>query len=154
MAYINGPKEDVCIFCDRPSRAVDNDAESRILLRGEHAYIMMNIYPYSTGHVMVIPYQHASRLNDVPAEVLGSVMQLAQRSEQALHEVYQAQGFNIGFNLGNAAGAGFADHLHLHIVPRWNGDTNYVTTLGDVRVIPECLDDTYQRLRAEFGALR
>ena len=138
-----------CVFC---SIVVDpdNDASHFVLHRGEHTFVLLNLYPYITGHLMIVPYLHTSEFDSVPKEITDEMMDLAKRSQAALRQVYSPSGFNLGMNLGSAAGAGIADHIHIHVLPRWSGDTNFMTTVGDSRVIPEALDVTYSKLLAKF----
>lgn len=137
------------MFC-RISADPDRDATNFVLHRGEHALVVLNLYPYITGHLMVVPYLHTSEFDSVPKEITDEMMDLAKRAQTALREVYSPSGFNLGMNLGSAAGAGIADHIHIHLLPRWTGDTNFMTTVGDSRVIPEALETTYGKLRAKF----
>ena len=137
------------MFC-RISADPDRDATNFVLHRGEHAFVVLNLYPYITGHLMVVPYLHTSEFDSVPKEITDEMMDLAKRAQTALREVYSPSGFNLGMNLGSAAGAGIADHIHIHLLPRWTGDTNFMTTVGDSRVIPEALETTYGKLRAKF----
>ncbi|MBI3090045.1 MAG: HIT domain-containing protein [Candidatus Tectomicrobia bacterium] len=153
MQYVAGLKDGVCVFCDRPTQPPENDDANLIMRRDARCFIMMNRYPYSNGHLMIIPYEHAASLVDLPRAVLHEMIHLTQLCEQVLQQVYAPDGFNIGINLGAAAGAGIANHLHMHIVPRWVGDSNFITTLGNVRVIPEFLEDTYRRLKPVFESL-
>ena len=145
MAYLRGedPLPDECLFCLLASQ---EDAEAYIVHRGQFAYVVLNRYPYN-GHLMVVPYDHVASLEHLDAVPLGDLMALAQISLRALREVYCPDGFNLGMNIGASAGAGVAGHVHLHVVPRWGGDTNHMTTTGQTRVIPEWLDQTYERLR-------
>jgi ATP adenylyltransferase len=127
------------------------DEDNLVLYRGRHAYVVLNRFPYSTGHLMVVPYQHLANLSDLPADCLLELMQLAQRAERALGVVYRPGGLNMGLNLGECAGAGIAAHLHLHILPRWPGDASFMTTIGETRVIPEELHDTWAKLKPQFA---
>jgi ATP adenylyltransferase len=138
-----------CVFC-RIIADAGNDASNFVLHRAEHAFVLLNLYPYITGHLMIVPYLHASELDSVPKEITDEMMDLAKRSQTALREVYKPSGFNLGMNLGSAAGAGIADHLHIHVLPRWTGDTNFMTTVGESRVLPEALEVTYQKLKNKF----
>jgi len=131
-----------CIFC----AAARDDADSLTVARNEHAFALLNRYPYTSGHTMVAPYAHVGDLSDLDADALVGVMRLAQRVVRALQQVYRPHGFNVGFNLGEAAGAGIADHVHLHVVPRWRGDTNFMSVTADVRVLPEDLRETRAKL--------
>ncbi len=146
LDYIVGEKHDGCIFCSFPRE--DNDEKRLILLRSEHAYVIMNAFPYSNGHLLVLPYRHIGDLAELTDDENLDIMRLAQKCKNALSEVFEPDGFNLGMNLGTAAGAGIADHIHMHIVPRWNGDTNFMPVLGDVKVIPEALETTYSKLKA------
>ena len=149
-----------CVFCNLHSSATyavahgmspaDADKAAHIVLRAQHCFICLNAYPYSSGHVMVIPYEHRHELNALDEAATAEMMQLARRTEAILQKVYKPQGINLGINLGKAAGAGVAEHLHLHILPRWLGDTNFMTVIGETRVLPETLDITWDRLRAAF----
>jgi ATP adenylyltransferase len=138
-----------CIFCDA-ARQLDD--EPLVVARGEHAFVMLNKYPYNNGHVMVVTSRHVGRLVDLSLAERDELMALTQSAEAALTAVYRPHGFNIGLNLGKAAGAGVLDHLHVHVVPRWNGDTNFMSVVGEVRVLPEELPMTAERLRAAFDA--
>ena len=137
------------MFC-RLARDTENDETNFVLHRGTNAFVALNLYPYIPGHLLVMPYQHLADLGSTAKEVTDELMDLTKRSEAALRKVYSPPGFNIGMNLGAAAGAGIADHIHLHILPRWSGDTNFMTSVADTRVIPEELHTTYNRLRGQF----
>jgi ATP adenylyltransferase len=151
MAYIMGEKTDGCIFCDKPRQ--QRDAENHLLWRGDTAFVMLNRYPYNNGHLMIIPQAHVASLTQLTPAQRAELFELTAMGESILQRVLQPQGFNIGLNLGAAAGAGIAEHLHIHVVPRWAGDTNYMTVVGDIRVIPQHLDETYQLLVTHFQAL-
>jgi len=138
-----------CIFCN-PSAGSDVDL---VVLRGRAAYVILNLYPYNNGHLMVVPNRHLATLEALTADEQGELMQLARLSEMALHEAYRPQGINVGINLGKAAGAGIENHLHIHLVPRWSGDTNFMTAVGQTRVLPEDLAATVTRLRPIFERL-
>ncbi|MBI2956675.1 MAG: HIT domain-containing protein [Acidobacteria bacterium] len=138
-----------CIFCE--ARRRDNDAETLILFRGRHNFILLNRFPYTTGHAMIAPYEHKGELDAVGADVLTEMMQLCQRLQGALAAEYNPDGYNIGMNLGRVAGAGVADHLHLHVLPRWAGDTSFMTTVGETRLEPEDLQTTYAKLKKHFA---
>jgi len=138
-----------CVFC-RLARETENDEANFVLLRGTNAFVALNLYPYITGHVLVLPYQHLGDLESTSKDITDELMDLTKRSEVALRKVYSPPGFNIGMNLGAAAGAGIADHIHLHVLPRWSGDTNFMTSVADTRVIPEDLHTTYNKLRGQF----
>lgn len=139
-----------CVFCQALAQA--DSADNLILHRGEHAFVMLNRYPYTSGHLMVLPLIHAARLDELTAAARAEMMELQTRAIAALEAEYTPQGFNLGANLGAAAGAGIAEHLHLHIVPRWAGDTNFTSTVGSARVLPELLEDTWVRLKAAWKA--
>jgi ATP adenylyltransferase len=151
-----------CVFCNiigsvdyAQAHGMSREEAERaalIVLRTERNYICLNRYPYTSGHVMVVPYDHQSSLTALPAETLHEIMDLTERSERALAAVYQPNGFNFGLNMGKAAGAGVAGHLHLHGMPRWAGDTNFMTVVGETRILPEDLTVTWERLRAAFAA--
>jgi len=149
MAYIQGdaPSPQGCLFCVKPQ---SEDAEAHIVHRGQLCYVILNRFPYNNGHLMVIPYQHVASLEDLDIETLTELMALAKLSVRVLREAYDPEGFNLGMNIGKIAGAGVAGHIHLHVVPRWGGDTNYMTTVGETRVSPEWIDRTYERLRPLF----
>jgi ATP adenylyltransferase len=138
-------KQPDCIFCDAAARKDDRD--TLIVYRGTHCFVILNRFPYTSGHVMVVPYAHVAELALCNAATLSEIMQLAQRLETALKGLYQPDGMNFGMNLGRAAGAGIAGHLHLHALPRWIGDTNFMTVTAETRVHPEELSVTYARLR-------
>jgi ATP adenylyltransferase len=140
-----------CIFCDAAAHGAD---EALIVARGEQAFVILNKYPYNNGHLMVVTSRHIGRLADLSGTERDELMALTQAAEVALSRVYQPHGFNIGLNLGKPAGAGVLDHLHVHVVPRWNGDTNFMSVVGETRVLPEELPATAIRLRAAFEALR
>ena len=145
------PKKEGCIFCDFPKEA--KDRENHILFRGASAYMIMNKFPYSNGHLMVIPYRHLSDFTLLDREEADEIMLLAKYAVLALKASYNPHGFNIGWNIGAAAGAGIADHMHMHIVPRWQGDTNFMPVLGEVKVIPEDLEDSYNRIKANLDII-
>ena len=138
-----------CIFCDAAARK--DDAETLIVFRGKKAFIILNRYPYTSGHVMIVPYAHVADLKGCDTEALGEIMRLAQKVEGAYQENYKPDGMNLGMNLGRAAGAGVAGHVHLHVLPRWFGDSNFMSVTGETRVQPEDLKTTYQRLRAALS---
>jgi len=135
-----------CIFCDMTAADPAQDRERLILHRGRFNLIVLNLFPYNSGHAMIAPYQHVASLEALNPEGLAEMMTLARDLEAALKAAYRPQGYNLGMNLGRSAGAGIADHLHLHVLPRWNGDANFMTTVGETRILPEDLDTTYSRL--------
>lgn len=151
MQYLKqANKTEGCFLCEKA--ASDQDSTNYVVYRGEYAYILLNAYPYSNGHLLVAPYQHAATLQELDDACLFECMKLIQKGTDLLTRAMHPEGFNIGFNIGKAAGAGVADHIHAHIVPRWVGDTNYLTVVGETRTIPEMLDETYCRLRAVLKA--
>jgi ATP adenylyltransferase len=152
MPYLLGAdkRHDGCIFCHKFGCS---DDEEHILYRGESCYVTLNRYPYSNGHLMVIPYVHAPSLENLDAATLSEMMQVVNLSLAALRKAYAPHGYNIGVNLGKAAGAGIAEHVHMHVVPRWTADTNFMPVVGSTRVIPELLDDAYARLKPFFTCL-
>jgi ATP adenylyltransferase len=139
-----------CVFCD----AADGRRADLVLVRGDHAYVVLNLYPYNNGHLMVVPNRHVSALGALSEGEILDVMRLTKDAETALLEAYRPDGLNIGINLGRAAGAGIVHHLHVHLVPRWNGDTNFMSAIGEVRVLPEDLTATGNRLRPLFDRLK
>jgi ATP adenylyltransferase len=153
-----------CVFCNMvaaveyaESRGMSSEAAERTALivhRGENTFICLNRYPYTSGHLMVLPYAHEASLAALPVHVAHEIMDTAQRLELVLGDVYHPEGINMGLNLGKAAGAGVAGHLHLHILPRWTGDTNFMTAVGETRILPEDLEITWQRVREGWAAKR
>ncbi len=137
-----------CIFCE--AWAGNNDEGTLLVHRGRSAFVILNRFPYTSGHLMVVPVTHAATLEEVPLATLTEVMALIQQALAVVRQVYRPQAFNIGANIGELAGAGITEHVHLHVVPRWAGDTNFMATLAETRVLPEALDDTYRRLRAAW----
>jgi ATP adenylyltransferase len=140
-----------CVFCDRIRYPQSHDRVSLILLRAEHNFVILNLYPYNTGHLMVVPYKHTATFVSLQSHTLAEMMSIAQRLIAALGDEYHPHGYNMGMNLGMVAGAGVADHLHLHIVPRWAGDTNFMPIVGSTKVLPELLETTYDRLKARLA---
>lgn len=138
-----------CIFCEAQKDPA-NDEENFVLCRGTRNFVILNLYPYISGHMMIAPYAHIGELDAAGKEDTDEMMDLAKRCQTALREVYHPDGFNVGMNLGRAAGAGVADHIHMHIMPRWAGDTNFMTSVGETRVLPEDLPVTYGKLRSKF----
>ena len=151
MAYLKAPKGAVtgsCIFCDKLRDPPTKDRDNLLLLRGARAMLLLNLYPYTNGHLLVAPNEHCGELEGLDAETLKEMMLLVGRGIRALRRSLAPQGFNVGANLGRVAGAGVEDHVHFHIVPRWNGDTNFMPVLADTRMIPELLPQTYDNLLA------
>jgi len=147
MQYLlNCRRKEGCIFCDKVAEG--RDRENYVLYRGQLGFIMLNLYPYSNGHLMVAPYSHVGNLEDLDDETQAELMSLVVKGTRLLRQVLRPEGFNVGLNIGKAAGAGVDDHVHIHIVPRWLGDTNFMPIIGETRVIPEHLDETYDRLMA------
>ena len=144
-------KQPGCIFCEASSS--NEDEKALVVHRASRCFIILNRYPYTNGHLMIAPYQHASRLNDLHGDVTAEMMHLARVAERVLSLVYSPDGLNVGLNLGEAAGAGIEQHLHLHALPRWRGDANFMTSIGNTRIVPEMLDVTYQKLAAGFHAV-
>jgi ATP adenylyltransferase len=138
-----------CVFCKiRDDR--DRDELNFVLYRAAHSFIVLNIYPYISGHLLIVPNEHVGDLDAARKEVTDELMDLSKRCQTALRDVYQPAGFNLGMNLGRSGGAGIVDHIHLHLLPRWTGDSNFMSTIGETRVIPEDLSVTYQKLRGKF----
>jgi len=142
--YIAAAKDNFCIFCEAAKS--HDDVSNQIVFRGERNFIILNRFPYTSGHVMVVPYAHVPDLTTSEPATLAEMMALAQRSQTALSTVYRPEGFNLGMNIGRAAGAGVAGHIHLHVLPRWAGDANFMTTVAETRVEPEELVVTYEKL--------
>lgn len=155
------PGDEGCVFCNMIAAAdyaVEQGMDRReaeraagIVLRAERTYVCVNRFPYTSGHIMVVPYVHQASLAALPRETAREMMDLAQRAERALAELYQPDGFNFGLNLGKSAGAGVANHVHLHALPRWTGDTNFMTVVSETRVLPEDFSVTWERMRQAFG---
>lgn len=150
IQYITGEKEEGCIFCSKPKEG--NDKKNLILYTGETSFIIMNRYPYSNGHLMAVPYRHTNNLSELTEEERLELMNLTVKCIDILQAI-RPDGFNIGMNLGRAGGAGIDDHLHYHIVPRWNGDSNFMSVIADVRVMPEYLEETYETLNKHLKSL-
>jgi ATP adenylyltransferase len=132
------------LFCRVASES--DDVRNYVVLRAERSFILLNRYPYTTGHLMIAPYAHVATLEEAEAATLEEIMRLARRAEKALRAVYRPSGLNLGFNIGESAGAGIAGHIHMHALPRWAGDTSFITTIGETRVLPEALETTYEKL--------
>ncbi len=148
IEYILSAKQPGCVLCQKVHADPAQDAENLLLYRGEQCFIIMNLYPYNTGHLMVVPYLHTSDLAGLASSTMAEMGDLIQRSVALLKATLKPDGFNLGMNLGRIAGAGIDDHLHQHIVPRWGGDTNFMPVLADTHTMPELLPDTYAKLRA------
>jgi ATP adenylyltransferase len=149
MEYIeNNEKENGCVFCNALAR--DDGAENLIAFRGQRAFVILNRYPYTSGHLMVVPFEHKPNLEELDSETRAEMMELTTRCMTVLRKIYNPQAFNMGANIGEAAGAGVKEHVHIHIVPRWKGDTNFMSALAGTRVLPESLEDTYRRVREAF----
>ena len=143
-------KSTQCVFCEKAASDPANDREELILYRGRFNYVLLNLYPYTTGHSMIAPYAHIADLIESPTEMLNEMMALAQRVQRALRDCYHPEGYNLGLNMGRCAGAGVEHHLHLHALPRWTGDSNFMTVVGETRVEPEGLATTYDKLIGFF----
>ncbi len=151
LTYVKDAEKDTeegCIFCSKPSE--DDDEANFIVHRGERCFVILNTFPYTNGHLMVAPYEHIGTLPELDAGTVAEMMALAQRSMRKLEEAYSPHGYNVGFNQGRVAGAGFEHHIHMHVVPRWGGDTNFMPVLADTRVMPQSLEQTYEALRGGF----
>jgi len=151
MAYMNQeePDDEACLFCRVGDE--DDDGANLVVTRTPSAFLMLNAYPYTTGHLMAVPKRHTADLTSLTPDETAEVMDLVQRGIHALDAVYRPQGYNVGINLGAAAGAGIADHLHVHVVPRWIGDTNFMAAVGDTRVLPDSLDETFRKVSEAIG---
>ena len=148
IKYIRQNKPQGCIMCDKPKE--NKDEANGILFRGKHNFVMMNNYPYNPGHLMVVPYRHIANLEELTAEEKQEFLDTITRCIGALKKAMKPAGFNVGINLGKVAGAGIADHIHTHVVPRWNGDTNFMPVMADIRVVPQAIADTYKELKDCF----
>jgi ATP adenylyltransferase len=148
MAYIKGTdRHDTCFLCDAAAAPADKEDDLYVVATGDLAFVILNLFPYNTGHLMVAPKRHVGELDELEHAEFDEIWSWTRRSVSALREASQPQGFNIGINLGEAAGAGVPGHFHLHVVPRWGGDTNFMPVVGDAKVLPEMLDETYARLK-------
>ena len=151
LAYVKDAAKDdelECIFCAKP--AEEDDEANLIVHRGERCFVILNLFPYTNGHLMVAPYDHVGSLADVPADTTAEMMALTQQAIRVLEGAYAPHGYNVGFNQGRVAGAGVEHHIHMHVVPRWGGDTNFMPVLGDTRVMPQSLEDSYAALKGTF----
>jgi ATP adenylyltransferase len=137
-----------CIFCDKPK---ENDDEKNLIVhRGKYCYIILNAFPYTNGHVMVVPFAHEDQLQKLDSSMATEMMALTQKTESVLRELYRPEGINLGMNIGKAAGAGVAGHVHMHVLPRWTADANFMSVIGETRVLPEDLTTTYMRMKGKF----
>jgi ATP adenylyltransferase len=151
LAYVKDASKDIeeeCIFCTKP--AADDDEANLIVHRGERCFVILNLFPYTNGHLMVAPYSHIGRLQELPAETVAEMMALAQKAMGRLEEAYDPHGYNVGFNQGRVAGAGVEHHIHLHVVPRWGGDTNFMPVIADTKVMPQTLQQSYEALKGSL----
>ena len=150
MKYIqNQEPPQGCVFCQ--AAAQELDADNLVIKRGKHAFVILNRYPYTSGHLMVVPYAHVSSIEDLDPETRHEMIELVNQSMIVLRSVYQPEAFNLGANIGAAAGAGIAEHVHMHVVPRWGGDTNFMTAISQTRILPEELSETYRRIHEQWG---
>jgi ATP adenylyltransferase len=148
-AYVTGAEKNTgCIFCELPKL---DDEKARIVHRGTHCYVVLNTYPYTPGHVMIVPYAHLDELQKLPLHAAHEMMDLSQQIERILRSLYKPDGVNLGMNIGAAAGAGVAGHIHMHALPRWVADANFVSVIGETRVLPESLEVTWERVRKAFS---
>jgi ATP adenylyltransferase len=148
-AFITAPARTVgCVFCELQKKS---DEEALVVHRGRHCYVVLNAFPYTSGHVLAVPYAHLDRLENLPQEAAHEMMDLARKMEGILRATYNPQGVNLGMNIGEAAGAGIAGHIHLHVLPRWVADANFISVVGETRVLPEDLKTTWRRLREAFA---
>ncbi|OVE80358.1 HIT family hydrolase [bacterium I07] len=149
LEYIENTTQDQgCIFCEKPNESADRD--NLLVKRGSHVFIIMNKYPYNNGHLLIVPYRHTAELGDLKQEETLELFRFIQEAQDGLRELMKPQGFNIGMNVGRLAGAGIADHLHFHVVPRWGGDTNFMPVIGKTKVISEALEQTWDKLKDYF----
>ena len=147
MKYIQADKmSNGCVFCKALQE--EDGPDNLIVARGEHSFVILNRFPYTSGHLMVLPYKHVTHLVDIDAVTRAEMMEFCTKATTVLGEVYRAQGYNLGANLGAAAGAGIEYHLHLHVVPRWNGDTNFMTAVGEIRVLPQSLEESFEKIKS------
>ena len=145
-AYVTGAEKPAgCIFCDLPKQG--DDEKARIVFRGQHCYIVLNTYPYTPGHSMIVPFAHLDELQKLPVATAQEMMDLSQKMEHVLRVFYKPDGINLGMNIGKAAGAGVAGHIHMHVLPRWVADSNFISVIGETRMLPETLDMTYARIK-------
>lgn len=148
MSYIESHKQDGCVFCQALEQ--EDGPENLIATRRKTSFVILNRYPYTSGHIMVLPYVHVPTLDELKAETRAEMIELVTKGTQVLQSIYKPEGFNVGINIGEAAGAGIEEHIHIHIVPRWMGDTNFMSAVGETRMLPEDLKDTYSRVKAAW----
>src|SRR5215467_14550232 len=151
-AYVSGAvKSSECLFCAKVRET--DDVKAQIVHRGQHCFVTLNAFPYTSGHVMIVPYDHVDQLQKLAPPAAQEMMAMMQKTEEILRHLYHPDGLNLGMNLGQAAGAGVADHIHMHVLPRWIADANFMSVIGETRVNPEDLETTYKRIRAQFERL-
>ena len=143
-----------CVFCDRLSAPPEHDRQNLVLYRGQHNFIILNLYPYNTGHLMIVPYEHTADYAGLDPETTAEMTMFLQWMLRVLQAEYRPQGFNMGMNMGRVAGAGVADHVHMHVVPRWAGDSNFMPIVGDTKVMPELIETTYDRLKGRMQSVK
>ena len=151
LAYVTDASKDIeeeCIFCAKPE--AEDDEANLIVHRGKGCFVMLNLFPYTNGHLMVAPYEHVARLQDLPPETLAEIMTMAQRAMSRLESVYEPHGYNVGFNQGRIAGAGVEHHIHMHVVPRWAGDNNFMPVIADTKVMPQTIEQSFEALKGGF----
>jgi ATP adenylyltransferase len=151
LSYVSDASKDIeeeCIFCAKPRE--DDDEANLIVHRGESCFVILNLFPYTNGHLMVAPYEHLGRLQELAPETTAEIMDLARRAMDGLERTYSPHGYNVGFNQGRVAGAGFEHHIHMHVVPRWGGDTNFMPVIADTKVMPQTLEESYESLKDAF----
>jgi ATP adenylyltransferase len=153
LEYVKDAGKDIeedCIFCAFPAQGPEHDEQNLIVHRGEKNFLILNKFPYTNGHLMIAPYEHTATLQELDAETIAEMMSLSQRAMKRLEDVYSPHGYNVGFNQGKVAGAGVEHHIHMHVVPRWGGDTNFMPVLADTRVMPQTLEQSYEALKGAF----
>jgi len=151
MKYIQEGQKDDCFFCE--SITQPEGVENLVVVRGKQVFAVLNLFPYTSGHLMVVPFNHVATLDKLDPEIRAELMEFTNQATCVLESVYHPDGFNLGINIGKSAGAGIVDHIHLHIVPRWEGDTNFMSSLAETRVLPESIEDTYHRVREAWENL-
>jgi ATP adenylyltransferase len=149
-AYVStAEKATGCVFCDLAN--LGDDQKAHIVYRGQHCFVILNAFPYTPGHVMIVPYSHLDELQKLPVDAANEMMRLSQRMESVLRELYHPDGINLGMNIGKAAGAGIAGHIHMHVLPRWVADANFLSVVGETRILPETLDMSWERIRGAMA---